>query len=135
MPEWCRGLAKDPGETLVKPEPEPELRKKVAHSHTSSAAVVSGALRTLSRGHDEAASSAPTGTPPTQQVSRTMGQPIYATPTKPFLTNTYLELYVIIGITIFSSTVLFCIFKDVKRRDAIRRTLSGARLCGMDKVA
>ena len=64
-----------------------------------------------------------------------MGQPIYATPTKPFLTNTYLELYVIIGITIFSSTVLFCIFKDVKRRDAIRRTLSGARLCGMDKVA
>ena len=70
-----------------------------------------------------------------QQVSRTMGQPIYATPTKPFLTNTYLELYVIIGITIFSSTVLFCIFKDVKRRDAIRRTLSGARLCGMDKVA
>ena len=34
-----------------------------------------------------------------------------------------------------SSTVLFCIFKDVKRRDAIRRTLSGARLCGMDKVA
>ena len=34
-----------------------------------------------------------------------MGQPIYATPTKPFLTNTYLELYVIIGITIFSSTV------------------------------
>ena len=64
-----------------------------------------------------------------------MGQPIYATPTKPFLTNTYLELYVIIGITIFSSTVLFCIFKDVKRRDAIRRTLSGARLCGIDKVA
>ena len=64
-----------------------------------------------------------------------MGQPIYATPTKPFLMNTYLELYVIIGITIFSSTVLFCIFKDVKRRDAIRRTLSGARLCGMDKVA
>ena len=64
-----------------------------------------------------------------------MGQPIYATPNKPFLTNTYLELYVIIGITIFSSTVLFCIFKDVKRRDAIRRTLSGARLCGMDKVA
>ena len=53
----------------------------------------------------------------------------------PFLTNTYLELYVIIGITIFSGTVLFCIFKDVKRRDAIRRTLSGARLCGMDKVA
>ena len=68
-------------------------------------------------------------------ASRIMGQPIYATPTKPFLTNTYLELYVIIGITIFSSTVLFCIFKDVKRRDAIRRTLSGARLCGMDKVA
>ena len=64
-----------------------------------------------------------------------MGQPIYATPNKPFLTNTYLELYVIIGITIFSSTVLYCIFKDVKRRDAIRRTLSGARLCGMDKVA
>ena len=56
-----------------------------------------------------------------------MGQPIYATPNKPFLTNTYLELYVIIGITIFSGTVLFCIFKDVKRRDAIRRTLSGAR--------
>ena len=51
-----------------------------------------------------------------------MGQPIYATPNKPFLTNTYLELYVIIGITIFSGTVLFCIFKDVKRRDAIRRT-------------
>ena len=110
----------------------------MAQAHKSqqhAAAVVSGELRTLSRGHDEAASSAPTGTPPTQQVSRTMGQPIYATPTKPFLTNTYLELYVIIGITIFSSTVLFCIFKDVKRRDAIRRTLSGARLCGMDKVA
>ena len=112
------------------------MRKKVAHSHTSSAAVVSGARCTLShRGHDKVASCAPTGTPPTQQVSRIMGQPIYATPTKPFLTNTYLELYVIIGITIFSSTVLFCIFKDVKRRDAIRRTLSGARLCGMDKVA
>ena len=115
------------------------MRKKVAQAHKSqqhAAAVVSGAHRTLSHsGHNEAASCAPTGTPPRQQVSRIMGQPIYATPNKSFLTNTYLELYVIIGITIFSSTVLFCIFKDVKRRDAIRRTLSGARLCGMDKVA
>ena len=115
------------------------MRKKVAQAHKSqqhAAAVVSGAHRTLSHsGHNEAASCAPTGTPPRQQVSRIMGQPIYATPNKPFLTNTYLELYVIIGITIFSGTVLFCIFKDVKRRDAIRRTLAGARLCGMDKVA
>ena len=115
------------------------MRKKVAQAHKSqqhAAAVVSGAHRTLShRGHNEAASCAPTGTPPRQQVSRIMGQPIYAKPNKPFRTNTYLELYIIMGITIFSGTVLFCIFKDVKRRDAIRRTLSGARLCGMDKVA
>jgi len=43
-----------------------------------------------------------------------------------------LELYVILGITAFSATVLFCIFKDVKKRDALRRSLSGARLnlCG-----
>lgn len=61
-----------------------------------------------------------------------MGQPLYAAPRKPILTNTYLELYVILGITAFSATVLFCIFKDVKKRDVLRRSLSGARLnlCG-----
>ena len=98
-----------------------------------SAAVVSGArsARQITGGDDEAASCAHWYA----TEAGSMGQPIYATPNKPFLTNTYLELYVIIGITIFSGTVLFCIFKDVKRRDAIRRTLSGARLCGMDKVA
>ena len=114
------------------------MRKKVAppqKSSTQRRRRLGRALHAVTRGHDEAASSVSTGTPLRLQVSRIMGQPIYATPNKPFLTNTYLELYVIIGITIFSGTVLFCIFKDVKRRDAIRRTLSGARLCGMDKVA